>query len=218
MLVMAKGQRKVFFRWFCTEMPEATEDILCCASFYRRPSCSKGFQDHLSVHRQPWRRKVIRTVWSNHQLEKHCHRRRTCILSSSKWFQFLQNLWQKWRTRYPVYSICSILSRWLVSPPLLSCQPRGARPPLPSSRSSSATSRQRVLRVDIDLNLLQQREPEPTPGRPSIGSTRLCPSQEVIMVLRLGLLTAHHPLLDLLFVFTPPQLARTVAVLLPCLI
>ena len=32
------------------------------------------------------------------------------------------------------------------------------------------------------------------------------------------LLTAHHPLLDLLFVSTPPQLARTAAVLLPCLI
>ena len=140
------------------------------------------------------------------------------FLNSSKWFPFLLNLWQKWRTRYPVYSICSILSRWLVSPPLLSCQPRGARPPLPSSRSSSATTRQKVLRVAIDLNLLQQREPEPTPGRPSIGSTRLCPSQEATMVLRLGLLTAHHPLLDLLFVFTPPQLARTVAELLPCLI
>ena len=120
-------------------------------------------------------------------------KKNVCIVSFSQWLPFLQNLWQKWRTRFPVYSTCSIPSRWLAGPPLLSCQPRGARLPLPSSRSSSATTRllqhcrlhlaARVQRVAIDLNVLQRREPRPTQGQPSIGFTLLCPSQEVTMVL-----------------------------------
>ena len=100
-------------------------------------------------------------------------------MSFSQWLPYLQNLWRKWGTRYPVYSIFSILSRWLAGPPLLSCQPRGARLPLPSSRSSSATTRllqhcrlhlaARVQRVAIDLNVLQRREPRPTQGQPRLG-------------------------------------------------
>ena len=59
--------------------------------------------------------------------------------------------------------------------------------------------------------LLQQREPGPMLRQPSIGSTRLCPSQEATMVMQLGLLAALHPLLDDLFVSTPLRPARTAA-------
>ena len=101
------------------------------------------------------------------------------IVSFSKKLTLLQNLWRKWRTRFPVYSTCSTPSRWLAGQPLLSCPPNGARRPLPSSRSSLAAPRlpqhrqlylaARVQRVAIDLNFCSKESQGQCRGSPASG-------------------------------------------------